>query len=271
MIYSLDSIYNVNCYKAIKDIPDNSIDCVYIDIPYEYTTGGTFDTDLGQRFFKRELELKCYDSKLINNSDKKLHNLIRIDKYNAEKRLDQVELDNGINYSIFDDLCRVMKKINIFIWCSKLQMLDIMKYFIDEKGCYFDVLVWAKTNSIPTNNSYLTDLEYCLYFREKGVILNSNYEYKSKWHCSSSNKKDKFRFGHPTIKPLNLVERHLKLATKEGDVVLDCFLGSGTTAVACKNINRHYIGFEINKDFYNIAIDRINCVDHNGQYSFITF
>lgn len=267
----IDVIYNDNCYKKIKEIPNDSIDCVYIDIPYLYTTGGTSDSPLGQRFFKRELELKQFDKQLISNSNKYLHNKIRIDKYNALKRLDQVDLDCGIDYCIFDDLCRIMKKINIFIWCSRLQLLDIMKYFIEEKKCMFDVLVWAKTNAIPTNRSFLTDLEYCLYFREKSVRVNPNYEYRSKWFCSSSNKKDKFKFGHPTVKPLDLVERHLKYATNEGEIVLDCFLGSGTTAVACKNLSKHYIGIEINKDYYKIALDRLNNVDCNGQFSFLTF
>jgi DNA modification methylase len=123
----------------------------------------------------------------------------------------------------------------------------------------FEILTWNKTNPTPmTNNTFLPDIEYCLYFREKGVPLNDGYELKSKWYISPINKNDKDLFNHPTIKPLELVKRHIKHTTQENDIVLDCFMGSGTTAVACKELGRHYIGFEVNPKYYQIAIDRVN-------------
>lgn len=134
-----------------------------------------------------------------------------------------------------------------------------MNYFIVQNDYLWDLLVWDKTNAIPTNNVWLSDVEYCLYFREKGIgIPADNYQYKSKWFISGINQKDKKEFEHPTIKPLELVKRHILNVTNENDIVLDCFLGSGTTAVACQQTNRRYIGFEINKDYYQIAVDRLN-------------
>ncbi len=65
------------------------------------------------------------------------------------------------------------------------------------------------------------------------------------------------RNNHPTVKPIKLIEYLIKLTTRENQVVLDPFLGSGTTAVACKRINRRFIGIEINEEYYNIAINRI--------------
>lgn len=267
MKYDFDRIYNVDCYTAVKDIPDCFIDCVYIDIPYLHTQGGKSEKDLGKRYQMRKEQLKGYSLRLKNNVDVEKYDVLRIDKYKAKTRLETSAIDMGIDYSILDELCRVMKKINIFIWCSKLQILDLLNYFVGIKKCNFDLLVWAKTNAIPTNNSLLSDIEYCLYFRSKGVLINTEYENKSRWFCSSSNKKDKVKFKHPTIKPLKFVESHIKLATKENDIVLDCFLGSGTTAVACKNLNRHYIGFEKEKDYFDIALDRLNNVDANGVIS----
>ena len=61
----------------------------------------------------------------------------------------------------------------------------------------------------------------------------------------------------PTIKPLCIIENIIRNSSKEGDVVLDAFLGSGTTAVACMNNNRNYIGFENNEEYYQIAQKRI--------------
>jgi site-specific DNA-methyltransferase (adenine-specific) len=63
---------------------------------------------------------------------------------------------------------------------------------------------------------------------------------------------------HPTQKPVGLMEYLIKTYTNEGDTVLDNTMGSGTTGLACMNINRHFIGIESNKKYYNIAKDRLN-------------
>jgi DNA modification methylase len=128
--------------------------------------------------------------------------------------------------------------------------------------------VWGKENPTPfTNNVWLSDLEYCLYFRESGVKLNDGYELKSKWHISPINIDDKNEFEHPTIKPLELVKRHILHASQLNDVILDCFIGSGTTAVASKELGRQYIGIEIDEKWHKIAVDRVNGVNARGEVS----
>ena len=82
--YEVNNIYNVDCYKAIKEIPDKSIDLVYIDIPYLIESGGGGYSKLGQR---------------INKINKK----------------DLANISQGIDYSIFDELVRVMKYIYIYM------------------------------------------------------------------------------------------------------------------------------------------------------------
>ena len=147
-----------------------------------------------------------------------------------------------------------------------------MKYFIDEKKCRFNILTWCKTNPTPaTNGTYLPDIEYCLVFKENGSPkYNDGYELKSKWYISSLNTKDKDLYKHPTIKPLDLVKRHILHSTKENDIILDCFCGSGTTCVAAKETQRRYIGIEINEEYYKIAKNRINGITANGQTSIFT-
>jgi DNA modification methylase len=142
-----------------------------------------------------------------------------------------------------------------------------MKYFVENYDVSYQILTWNKTNPIPvTNNTWLPDIEYCLVFKEKGSpAYNDGYENKSKWYVSGINKKDKDLYNHPTIKPLELVERHLKHSCKKGMVVFDPFLGSGTTAVACKELGIDYLGFEINKDYYNIACDRLNGITQKDR------
>lgn len=177
---------------------------------------------------------------------------------------------NGIDYTIFNELKRIMRFTNIFIWCSKEQILDILNYWSKENINY-EILVWVKTNPTPqTNGTWLPDIEYCLYFREKGNKLNYGYEYKSKWYSSAINKRDKDKYKHPTIKPIELVKRHLQHATQKGDMVLDCFSGSGTTCVAAKELERQFIGIEIDPEYHKISLDRLNGVLANGQISVFT-
>ena len=109
-----------------------------------------------------------------------------------------------------------------------------------------------------SNNIYHNDTEFCLCFRESGTGVGGNYETKSTYYISGINITDKNQFVHPTIKPLDFVKNHIINSTKENDIVLDCFMGSGTTAVACKELNRHFLGFELNTDFWKIANDRVN-------------
>lgn len=230
--YSLNKIYCENSYEAIKDIPDNSIDLIYVDIPYLIVAGGSGGSAISKRIHR------------VN--------------YDYLKKI-----NDGIDYNIFSDFVRVQPKVNVFIWCSKLQILDILNWFNNyssekNKKINTEILVWCKTNPIPaTNNMWLPDLEYCLYFREKGVVLNAGYEHKSKFFVSSINKQDKDLFDHPTIKPLEYVKQHILHTTQPNDIVADFFLGSGTTAVAAKELGRRYIGFENDEQYYKIAQDRL--------------
>lgn len=106
-------------------------------------------------------------------------------------------------------------------------------------------------------NKYLTDTEYCLFFREKGVKIFGEYHTKRTFYVSKKNAEDKKLYKHPTIKPLDIIKNLIINSSKEGDTVLDCFMGSGTTGVACRELNRNFIGMEINEEYYNIAKDRI--------------
>lgn len=125
----LNKITCGDCYKLIKEIPDKSVDCIYTDIPYLYNQGGSGNSELGERTAKKRLELMGATDKYINdNSSRK--EALRIARNIAKKRLDFISIEDGIDYAILDDFVRVMKKINCFIWCSKLQIFDIMKYFV---------------------------------------------------------------------------------------------------------------------------------------------
>ena len=261
-----NNIYLGDCYELIKQIPDKSIDLVYVDIPYLFANHGAGNSELADRATKRTIELITADEKYQKAKGQTNAEVIRKAKNAKRHNLNLVSLEDGIDYSIFGEYRRVLKKLNIFIWCSKMQILDILNYFSQYGN--FDILVWCKTNPIPTtNNVWLPDVEYCLYFREKGVKLNEGYNLKSKYFVSSANVDDKHNYLHPTIKPLELVKKHILHATDRMGVVLDTFMGSGTTCKACQETDRQYIGIEINPTYYNIAKDRLNNINAKGEVS----
>lgn len=237
IVLELNKIHLGDCYELIKQLPDKSVDCVYTDVPYLYSNG----------YHKHE-----------NNCG------VGITDSFVESLSTMI---NGIDYKIYDDFVRICKKVNVFIWCSKEQVLDTLNYF--EQGRYlFDILFWGKSNPQPlARNSYLADTEYCLHLREKGVPLNDGYELKSKWYSGAINKRDKDLYEHPTIKPLALVKRHILHATQPNDIILDPFMGSGTTAVAAQETGRQFIGFEIESKWHKIACDRVKGITATGQFS----
>jgi len=127
------------------------------------------------------------------------------------------------------------------------------------KKCNYNIISWHKTNPIPAcGNKYLTDTEFILFFRERGVKIYGEFHTKFTYYLTPLNQKDKKLYGHPTVKPLNIVRNFIINSSLPGDIVLDPFMGSGTTAVACLETGRHFIGFETNEDYYNIALSRIN-------------
>jgi len=239
-----NNIYLGDAYELIKQLKEKSIDCIYTDIPYDFVGNGKLSG--GAPGIKKKNYYNEY-----KRVAKTRGGTLAMRK--ARNSSEIAEFASGIDFSILDEFVRVMKKVNLFIWCSKAQILPILNYF-DNENIYFEILVWCKTNPIPTgNNAWLSDIEYCLYIREKGVRLNDGYDLKSKWFISHYNKDDKDLYDHPTIKPFDCVRNHLLHATQKGDVVLDPFLGSGTTADVCRHIKRDYIGFELDENYYEIA------------------
>ncbi len=226
----VNKIYNEDCLVGLKKIPDNSIDLVLIDPPYDICTAG------GKK-----------------GNDKLSHDIMKL-----EKELIDNNLVSSFDIKVLDEIVRVMKGINIYIWCNARQIPMYIKYFNLQLQCKLEVVIWGKTNPIPLfSNKYMNDKEYCLYFRKDGYCKPKSYEDAKSIYISKANVEDKKKYQHPTIKPLELIRRLIRNSSKENDLVLDCFLGSGTTAVACILENRKYIGFEINKKYFDIANKRI--------------
>lgn len=177
-----------DAYSLIKSLPDKSVDLIVTDPPYELTDNGYGSTKEG-KWYKREYA----------------------------KEITEENLRSGIDLGILDDFVRVLKKINVYIFCNKEQIYDYMTYFVKERGCNFEFLIWAKANPSPfANNHYLKDKEYCLYFWEKGVRLNTTAERGKTVFLTNVNKADKERYGHPTIKPEAIIESLILNSSERG-------------------------------------------------------
>lgn len=232
----LNKIYLGDAYELIKEITDKSVDLIITDPPYDIE--GIHGSGI-----------------LKDRGDETNFNEIRTNN-----------LDKGIDLKILDDFVRVMKKINIYIWCNKTQIYDYMTYFVKERNCSFEILVWAKEDPIPfCGTHYLVDKEYCLYFWEQGAPVNIPYERGRTYLISKKNTEDKERYGHPTIKPIEFIKTLIKNSTGGGSIIFDPFAGSGTTCLAAKQLGLNYLGFEINERYYKIAVDRLNGIDQRGQ------
>lgn len=217
-----NEVYNMDCMEGIKLLDDNSIDLVVIDPPYL----------LNLTKIKKTSSINNYANELIG-------------------------LKDGFDLKVLDLLVQKMKKINIYIFCSKRQIKDLIEYFAN-KDCNYEILTWHKQNPSPLiNNNYLPDTEYVIFAREKGVKLYGNYHTKRKYYISGTNQVDKKKYKHPTIKPLPFIKNLIINSSKEGDLVLDCYCGSGTTLVGAIETKRNFIGFEIDNKYYEISKQRV--------------
>ena len=230
-----NKILLTDAYESIKSIPSKSIDLIITDPPYEIEG--------------------IHNSGLLKD---------RINGYHME--LLNSNLGKGIDYSILDEFVRVMKKINVYIWCNKEQIYGYLSYFLNKYKCNWEMIIWYKTNPPPfTSTHYLKDKEYCLYFWETGVELKPTFESGKTVYISPTNKLDKNDYLHPTIKDIYIIENFVKNSSKEKDLVFDPFVGSGTICLAAKHLNRNYLGFEINPDYYEIAVKRLNGENAKGE------
>lgn len=214
-------IHNDDCLTMLKGIKSKSIDLVVTDPPYKVDTKGA-------------------------------------GVYGSVAQFKQIEcMADGIKDEVLDELCRVMKKINIYLFCSKKQLVPLINYFTNKK-CNWNLLTWHKTNPVPTcSNKYLPDTEYILFFREKGVKIQGTYDTKKTYFITPINAKDKNLYQHPTCKPVEILQNFIVNSSNDNDVVLDPFMGSGSTGVACINTHRNFIGIEINAKFYETAKTRL--------------
>ena len=125
------------------------------------------------------------------------------------------------------------------------------------------IFTWHKTNPVPSFRkvNYLSACEF-IWIGSKGKFKTFNFKQQKEMHnfYETSNKSCYGKTDHPTEKPISLMRHLLEIHSNKDDIILDPFLGSGTTAVACKELGRRYIGIEISPEYCEIAKRRIRAI-----------
>lgn len=221
----INKIHKGDCIELIKQIDDNSIDLILTDPPYFFETHG--------RGFCKDREKLFTGLKNIGVNDD----------------------FNYITSGLLNQFLRICKEKNIFIFCNKAQIYDIL-VFAKERGLNFELIPFCKTAPMPlSNNQWLPDREWGIHLFVNCSVKGS-YRHKRGWFIDGNYQQDEFN--HPSVKPTGIIRRLLKNLSNKNDLVLDCFMGSGTTAVACKELDRNFIGFEINQEYIDMANKRLN-------------
>ena len=267
-------IQNNDGLEYLKTIDNNSIDLILTDPPYitsRETGMGNLHKQVeeneknGIDFVKTEEEWDKVKDKYINRPGNKLDpekmkvNFMKYGGIYGKKYSVQTEYgdwDKNFTMEILNDfIANYYKKLRkggtliIFFDIWKITPLkEIMEKY---KFKQIRFIEWIKTNPQPlnSNTNYLTNCREMALLGVKGSkpTFNSKYD-NAIYHFPIQNGKDRF---HKTQKSIPLFEELIKKHSNEGDIVLDTFLGGGTTAIACKNTNRNFKGCEISKEYYD--------------------
>jgi site-specific DNA-methyltransferase (adenine-specific) len=176
--------------------------------------------------------------------NQKSSGLRRLDRGNADA------CDFDLNLMV-DEFARVASG-SFYVFCGTEQISVITTAFKRHK-LTTRVCAWEKSNPSPMNGSklWLSGMEFCVFARKPKATFNEHCQ-KALWRFPVGRSKI-----HPTEKPVALMSRLVAASTNEGNIILDPFMGSGTTGVAAKNLNRSFIGIELDETYFNIAKERI--------------
>ena len=242
----IDRIYNEDCLVGMKAIPDKSIDLIIADLPYQ-TTASSWDTiiDFKELWAQYERIIKDDRAIVLFGSGSFTYKLI----------------------SSNEDLYRYK-----WIW-YKTKRCNFVNAKNRPMTAYEEILVFSKaTTANGSKNKMLYNPQGLIPKKtvrhdngtKFGTIAGKRPSHQETYISEYTNYPcDVLEFAsetspvHPTQKPIPLIEYLIRTYSNEGDLVLDNCMGSGTTAVACMRTNRHYLGFELDKKYFDLTNERI--------------
>lgn len=282
----VNKIFNIDNVIGMATLPDKSINCILTDPPYLYLKNQKLERDFDEKNFFSECKRILKDDGF----------LVFFGRGTSFYRWNTICEDLGFNFKeeiIWDKsyTSSPVTPINrqhetIAIWAKNKAILKKSRVsYLEQKGHNLDSIISdiKRITSALKNPNELVELES--YIQEQKVVykqsqsrgyqttVNGDFPHKSrplqtaqsicegmKEKSIISIKADRYNTIHPTQKPVRLFERLLALTTNPGDLVLDPFSGSASTAIACFNTERNYIGYEIDVEYYQKSIERLNAL-----------
>jgi len=227
-----------DCLKVMKQLPDSSVDCIITDPPYNL---GQFMRDRNTNLVKMRANQFAYA---------------------GWDNLDYKEWRKSMKKFLVE-CSRVLKKRGtLIVFMAVIKVSDIINLSQGTKLYYKTTGVWHKTNPMPRNMNihFVNSTESWIYFVNSdtsGTFNNEGkvvHDFLESSVCPLSEKK---HGKHPTQKPLSIMKRLIELVTNPNDIILDPFMGSGSTCVAAAIMGRKYLGIELDEKYLKIAKERI--------------
>ncbi|MGL5458927.1 MAG: DNA-methyltransferase [Cetobacterium sp.] len=236
-------LYNGDCFELLDrlDINNVKVDLIITDPPYLHNKGGG-------KTHGTEGKSKIANSSMFNFDSPMMKDMSSFG-------------ENEVNL-LLDKYKKIMNKMNCYIFCNDTLIPYYLNWALANKKKY-TILTWEKPLSILNRNRFSQNLEYIVRIYDNGTALNlldiDNEPHKKEYYSKNRRfvqvkGKDKL---HPVQKPIEYINGLIELSSKEGDLILDSFMGSATTGEACKSLNRRFIGIELDEKYFDIAVDRI--------------
>lgn len=238
----INNIYNEDCVSGMQKMKNEGlyVDLIVADPPYVISRDSGFSTMKDRKNSRTGVNFGKWDENFDNKA-------WITESYEI--------LNKGGSLIVFNDFKKASEIIDI---ATKVGYI------------YKDTLIWKKTNPMPRNieRRYVPDVEMIIWFVKKGkwTFNRQNSKYETSVLTFPSESGGGFKRYHPTQKPVKLINYLIKIHSNSRDLILDPFMGSGTSAVSSIYCKRNFIGFEIDKDYCNISNERIsNAKEENDE------
>ena len=260
-IHIEEGLYQGDCLDLMSGIPDKSVDMILADLPYG-TTACSWDIIIPFEPLWGQYERIIKDNGAIA--------LFGSEPFSTKLRM------SNLDWYKYDWIWEKSNPSNIALANKQpLRYHEIISVFYKKQVVYNKQMIPRESEAMrrAQKNNYVfknaqSEQTSLKYIEVDSGKYDANYKNPSsvlKFNSLRPNSKE--FVNHPTQKPVALLEYLIKTYTNEGDLVLDNVMGSGSTGVACKNLNRRFIGMELQEEYYKLAINRVNkhIIDHNLQ------
>lgn len=238
IILELNKIHNIDVLSGLKEIPDNSINCIITSPPYN---------KVGLRNGKKT------SGKMWSNCGGN----INYDVF--DDNMDEEYYKNW-QISILNECCRILKPDGSMFYNHKVRRYNNKAYFphfaLESNFKFYQMIIWNRKSNCDSNIKYMSPTTELIFWltKDKPKVFKNQCDFKNEiWDISPKPNKH-----HPASFPIEIPDNCIKLTTEPKDIVLDPFAGSGTTLISAKNLNRNYMGLEISKNYCDYIHKSLN-------------